>query len=384
MTFVLVGKSVRIALPVLQAVRSLGNHRCVVAGDAETRGLRWSSLCARHLAISFDEEDDHDEEAVRLINGIADDHPQALLIPFDCDGVRLLNRIASRLRLGWYPVPDLRTMEMLADKWRFHGFCREHELPVPETAWVGTKDDLDFDALEAQLGLPFVVKPIGCSGSLGVCIVRVPDDLRRAIVDNPAYDHGPLIAQRYIEGIDMCVNLLAHHGQLRAVSIQRRGRSWVEFVPNAALEEIAVKISRDSRYHGVMNLDVRVEKGTGAAYLLESNPRMWASLAATVACGLNFIGAGIAPAQAGEAPRRLASGRFYTRHPLLRPASWWQAVSDRGPLGRLQRARLFDPYSLGQFAREVPQMAARSAGRVRLALRRGIVPGAQGEQTPVA
>ena len=381
MTFVLVGKSPRIALSVLQAVRSLGKHRCVVAGDAATRGLRWSSLCSRHFTIAFDDED-ADEEALRLINGIADDHPQALLIPFDCDGVRLLNRIASRLRLGWYPVPDLRTMETMADKWRFHQCCLAHELPVPQTLHVDSRSQLDFGALEAELGLPFVVKAIGRADSPGIRVVRSADELKHQVMESEAHAAGGLLAQRYIDGADLWVNLLAQHGQLRAVSIQRRGRSWMEFVPNAALEDIADKLSRYSRYHGVMHLAVRVEKGSGAPYLLESNPRLWDSLEATVACGLNFIGEGLSPARPGEAPRRLASGRFSTRHPLLRPASWWEALSDSGPRGRLQRARLFDPYLLGQLVREVPQMAGRSASRVRLALRRGIVPGTHGEQKP--
>jgi predicted ATP-grasp superfamily ATP-dependent carboligase len=356
MTFVVVGNSVRIALPVLQAAYGFEDAKCVIAGGKDTLGLRWSSLCRRHVLIDLDD----DVSSARLINGIAEQDPQAILVPFDCDGIRLINRVRSKLTLASIPVPDLPTLEMLDDKWRFYEFCVANALPVPATRYVGAKANLQFDALEAEFGLPFVIKPTNSSGSMGVQIVSDRGEFEEKIVDNAGYQFGSLIAQRYVDGVDMGINVQSLRGRLCAFSIQSVA-NWplIEFVPNAAMEDLAAKICRDSGYHGVMNVDVRLEEGTGKVFLMEANPRFWATLAASAGCGLNFLAESVEQSGCGDHPRRLTSGRYNTRHPLLVPSSWWCIGSDRGQTGRLLRARLFDWYSLGQFAREMPATTSR-------------------------
>jgi predicted ATP-grasp superfamily ATP-dependent carboligase len=132
-----------------------------------------------------------------------------------------------------------------------------------------------------------------------------------------------------------------------------------------AMQEIAEKICRASGYNGVMNLDVRLESHTGHVYLIESNPRFWATLASTVACGLNFAAESLKPSKLSDVPRRLTSGRYYARHPLLKPSSWWRLVSDRTESGRLLRARAFDVYGLGELVRDIPAMITRNWQRVK-------------------
>ena len=79
----------------------------------------------------------------------------------------------------------------------------------------------------------------------------------------------------------MGINVMSLRGRLCAFSIHHVA-SWplIEFVSNAVMEDIAVKICRDSGYHGVMNVDVRLEHRTGKVFLMEANPRFWATLAA--------------------------------------------------------------------------------------------------------
>ncbi len=358
-TFVLVGNSPRIALPVLQAVYSLGGGKCVVVGGREASWLRWSSLCRRHVALDLRD----DVGVVRAINQLAKREPRALLIPYDCEAVRLFNRVRGQLTLASVPVPDSATLDMFDDKWLFHRFCLANGLPVPRTRYVGAKFNLDFRALEAEFGLPFVLKPTHCSGSEGVQVVHSRKEFEARILRDPGYRFESLIAQRYIDGIDMDINLLSIHGRLCAFSIHRTSGSWIEFVPHAELEEMAWKVSHGSGYHGVMNVDVRLERGTGKCYLIESNPRFWATLAAPVGCGLNFLAESLRPCQPEDGPRCLTAGCFQTRHPLLTPAVWRQLRADRGAPGRLLRARMFDVYGLGQLAQEVPGMAWRVALR---------------------
>jgi biotin carboxylase len=353
--FILVGSSVRIALPVLQALHCAGPAHCAVVGSAPTAVLRWSHLCRQHVVMDFDQDD----AAVHQINLLAQQHPRAVLLPFDCEAIRFVNRVQGRLRLGSIPVPDLATLNMFDDKWAFHQFCLANALPVPLTRWIGPKSNLDFDAIEAELGLPFVVKPTNESGSHGVQIVHSRAQLERNILGNSAYQFSPLIAQRYIQGVDMDINLFAVDGQLRAVSIHQPGQSYIDFLPHPPLEAIADAVCLSSRYNGVMNLDVRLASASGEVFLIESNPRFWATLTSTVDCGLNFAAASLQRSSVAELPQRLVAGRSYSRHPFLRPSCWWQLVSDSTEKGRLLRAKAFDLYSLGQLLLEVPAIVKR-------------------------
>jgi carbamoylphosphate synthase large subunit len=294
-----------------------------------------------------------------------------VLIPYDCEGIRLVNRLKGLLTLASLPLPEQATLDMFDDKWAFHQFCLGHGLPVPLTLWVGLKSALDFNALTAALGLPFVVKPTNASGSVGVVVVHGREQFQQDIIDKPGYDFSTLIAQQFIAGADMDINLLAHQGLLRAVSIHRPGAQYIEFVGHTQLEALAQKISQLSHYSGLMNVDARLENGSGRVYLIESNPRFWATLASTVYCGLNFAEASLQAEAAGTAePLRLNSGRYHVRHPFFRPSCWGTLLLDRGPRGRLLRARTFDLYALGELLGQVPAILKRLAGRLAQALRK--------------
>ena len=359
--FILLGNSTRIALPVLQALHSTGNARCALVGSLQTKGLRWSHLCRQHAVIDFSQDD----AAVRVIAQMAQQHPQALLVPFDCEAIRLVNRVQDRLTIPSIPVPRLATLNMFDDKWAFYQFCLANALPVPKTCWVGPKSNLDFNALTAELGLPFIIKPTNESGASGVQVVHSRQELAQNIVQNTAYTYSPLIAQQYIEGIDMDINLLSVNGQLRAVSVHRPGTSFIDFMHHPELEDIGEKICRYSQYSGLMNADVRLEALTGQVFLIESNPRFWATLASTVDCGLNFAAESVRRSAPTVVPRRLRSGRFYVRHPLFMPSSWWRLVFDRSERGRLLRARALDVFVLGELLQNIPAMLSRAWQRLK-------------------
>jgi predicted ATP-grasp superfamily ATP-dependent carboligase len=365
--YFLIGRSQRIAFPLLQALHSADLGRCAVVGTPDTAVLRWSRLCRQHTVIDFADDD----AAAQHLNSLAAQNPEAVLIPYDCEGIRLVNRLKGRLTLASLPLPEPATLDMFDDKWAFHQFCLGHGLPVPLTLWVGTKSALDFNALTGALGLPFVVKPTNASGSVGVVVVHGREQFQQDIIDKPGYDFSTLIAQQFIAGADMDINLLAHQGLLRAVSVHRPGAQYIEFVGHTQLEALAQKISQLSHYSGLMNVDARLENGSGRVYLIESNPRFWATLASTVYCGLNFAEASLQAEAAGTAePLRLNSGRYHVRHPLFRPSCWGTLLLDRGPRGRLLRARTFDLYALGELLGQVPAILKRLAGRLAQALRK--------------
>lgn len=360
--FIVVGKCKRILSAVLQAIRSFTDAKCLAIGGPSTAALRWSALCKSHITLSMDGSDD--EMFVRTVNAVVRRWPYIVLIPVDCDSIRLTNRVRSNLALPITPIPEQATLDMLDDKWRFHQFCSARGLAVPATHFFVSKYDLDYEQVASEIGVPFVVKPIGLAGSTGVQIVHSEADFARTIVYNPEYEYGSLIAQRYIDGTDIDISVLAVAGRLSAFAIQQTDRSRIVFLANAELEAMVAELCRASGYHGVMHVDARIEAATGKVYLIESNPRFWASLTASVWCGLNFVAESImvvAPGMKGV--RQLTTGTAFTRHPLIRPSSWRPLLADRGEQGRLLRAITFDPPALGSFAREFPVNAWRTARR---------------------
>lgn len=361
MSFILVGKRTRLATQVLQSIRSFSDGNCVVMGSKGTLELRWSTLCKQHMLVDF--ESGNDDYFVDSVNQLALDNSKSILIPFDCDGIRLINRVQNRLKINIIPIPDASTLEQFEDKWRFHEFCQKYALPVPPTRWIGEKHNLDFNAVAAEFGLPFVVKPTNLAGSMGVQIVEDEKFYQDKVLNNPEYQFDSLIAQRFIEGVDAGVNLLSIKGQLCAFAIQQPVGRGIDFMPNAALEAIAHKVCHDGQFHGVMNLDVRIEKQTGHVFLIESNPRFWASLTSSVECGLNFVAESVETSSKTNVPRQLVAGTSHTLHPLLAPALWHGLVFDRSARGRLIRAKVFDKYTFFNLVKDFPHMVWRVTHR---------------------
>lgn len=346
--YIVVGECNRLVPQVLLSIRSFSNKKCAVLGGEKTRSLRRSSMCSHYTEIRFDGTDD--DRFADLVNTLADTMPHAVLIPVCCKAARMTNRVRQRLRVRITPIAKLSTLDMLDDKWLFYEFCVQHGLSVPSTVYVGSKADMDFDAIAAQLGLPFVLKPINEAGSQGVQVIEGKAHFVEAILHNDDYQFAPLIAQRYIAGIDAGIDLLAIHGRVRALAFQKKVGSEIRFFEHPELESLAYKLARASAYNGVMNIDVRLEDSTGKAYMLESNPRFWATLTAATGCGLNFVAESISPAPRSIPPRKLTAGVSHLRHPIALPSSWVHMLSDTGANGRLLRAKMYDLPTLGGYA----------------------------------
>lgn len=351
MVLILVGTQPRIIFPVMRAAHLQG-HTTVVLGPQSTRSLRWSPWCAAHVLAELD--DTHASGAV--LRKLVKTHDQATVVPCDCDGIRFLRRLQDA-SFPTVPMPSLASLDVLDDKWRFWQLCEQHGLAVPRTVHADRCADLDFDQVVAAVGLPFIVKPTCESGSRGVVVVRQRSDLHDQVLANEHYPPGPVIAQTYIAGCDIDADLLAVDGQVRLLAIHRVHGHWTEFGRHAHLEELAQALCRITDFSGPMNIDARLEENTGRIYLVEANPRFWASVDHALAAGLDFLAANLAP------PDALRTGpeciRVNRRHPLLRPRDWPRLLTSRAPEARLARALLMDPRASAALVEEIPGMAAR-------------------------
>jgi len=221
----------------------------------------------------------------------------AVAIPADDAGCDLLARTAHPL-FDVVPLASPALLATLRDKWTFHQLCRQLGLPTPETRLLGEKSDIDITALLADLGGKVVIKPTNQHGGQGVVVLDGADGFRREVRDNPAYDFAPLIGQTWVPGRNLCISLLARDGEILHCAMQRRGERRTEFLQHDRLFAAVTVLVRHTGFSGLANFDARLEPD-GQVFLLECNPRPWASLGQSSWAGLNFVRAAVEMARGG-------------------------------------------------------------------------------------
>lgn len=343
--FIVIGLSRAIVLQVLLGVRSFTNARCLAICNIGTRFLRHSTLCSEYHEARFNGSDD--DALVEHINRFCDEAGSTTLIPADCDGIRLVDRLRGRVKASIIPSPSAAQVDLFENKWRFYEFCNEYGLRAPDSRFVADKQALDFGQTAAALGLPFIIKPLDEDASRGVYIISTEKQYDYEIRNNPRYQYAPLIVQRYIKGGDIDLNVLGANGQLRAFSVQQRidpsnDGSPITFLSNPYLEHVAHVVAEQYGYNGVMHIDARIEQDSGQIYLFESNPRFWRSHSASIWCGLNFVEqAAMQSVESGT--KSVAEGTADTyMHPLFSPRLLPHAFFGSGQRRRFARAMLFD------------------------------------------
>lgn len=342
-TFIVVGASGYLLREALLAIRAFSDGECIVVKKKGAGALRFSSLCASQIELKFDRSDDH--AFIDLADRFSDRMARTMLIAADLEGTRLLSRLRDRLRIGSMPVPDRMMLSLFGDRWNFHRFCREHGFNVAPAILAGAGTGFRFDAVSAQIGTPFMIKPTDASLPCAALMAGRMSHARmvraRRIVG-----HGPVIVQRYIEGADIRFDLLAVRGQLQAFAIYRQSKDEIRFVADDHLESLAYRITSASGYHGALTVSARMEAGSGRIHLVDAKPHFSGVLAAAACCGLNFVAESMVAARRNHAVSTLTSGAISRRHPLTRPAAWLRIFSSPDAQGRLLRARMMEVPSL--------------------------------------
>jgi hypothetical protein len=220
--------------------------------------------------------------------------PIDLVLAADVPCLKLLAAARRALIPAVFPMPDLDTLCMLDDKATFTRNCQSWDIATPESRYVTGKSALDPAALEAELGYPIVVKPVSSYGSIGVLTVTSREALIRDVLDNPLYDFGRLIVQRFAPGLDVGLAIFARDGQVEQWStFECRPNAAAQLIHLPELLEAGRTIIQKTRYDGVANFDARFDPASGALVILECNPRFFMRLAVNRFCGVDFVSPGL-------------------------------------------------------------------------------------------
>jgi D-alanine-D-alanine ligase len=100
-------------------------------------------------------------------------------------------------------------------------------LPIPGYTVARRDARLDVEGIVRHLGTPLVIKPVVGGSSVGITIVRRPEDLQAAA--EAAYEHDPsVLIEAYIQGTEITGGVIGNDG-LQALPI-------IEIVPNPSHE----------------------------------------------------------------------------------------------------------------------------------------------------
>ena len=177
--------------------------------------------------------------------------PDLVLIPADCDGARMTSRVRRRLQATVIPAPDASMIDCFNSKWHFYLFCRQHGLNAPATRFIGAKHELHYSSTVSEVGTPFIVKPVDQDSAKGVQVISSEAEYQQKILNNDAYQYAPLIAQRYIEGTDVGLDLLSIKGKVAAIAIQQRDypqndEAGITFISNPIWKTLRTRYRKEA------------------------------------------------------------------------------------------------------------------------------------------
>lgn len=162
-----------------------------------------------------------DERLVKSVNGISERFAINAVIPLDLDSTVWISDNRHRLKVPSLPLSQGETLLRLHDKWELTKTLNALGIRYPKTVLVKTPDYLT----DGVAPYPFMVKPLNLEAGKG--IVRIDDNsvLDRYLATGARCQPFPVLAQRYVRGIDVGMSALAKDGKIVSWTIQRSSDS---------------------------------------------------------------------------------------------------------------------------------------------------------------
>lgn len=281
----------------LYCLKGMG-AKVIAVGDPGMWFLRYSRFCAAFVPCDVVGADPN--RFVAHINALAHKYRVDVIAPGDNDSQLLLAEVQDRLEALVFPLPTSEQLVRLNDKHAFYETCVRIGVPVPASAFFSDKHGLNPDELGDRFGYPLIVKPTTWGGSDGVVLAESADDLRDRVINNDDYQFQPLVAQEFVPGQDVGLNVFAVDGEaLLAAPQMRRGDEVIQLDDDRFIA-FGKKFVGATALTGLANLDARLDP-EGRVTFLECNPRIWSTICHSHWCGENYVAAGVRHAM-GHSP----------------------------------------------------------------------------------
>ncbi|MBN3924814.1 ATP-grasp domain-containing protein [Nostoc sp. NMS4] len=302
MNVLIVSSSNSITLSLLRCLGLLNIRPHIISIWKSSDSSRFSRFCKNYVSSFLSESSQDTEQIANVINDYCKKQKIDIIIPSGLLGTVLIALIKKKLRhSSVFPLNSAEKICNLNNKWYFYQILKQHNIPTPETTLIETAEQIEL----LNLDFPIIVKPLDLSNGYGVKKIDSIEDLQRYVSNENNLDGLPLLAQEYIHGYDILLNILAEDGKLVAWTINRRVPYFFEFFKDEEILGIAHKLVYSCNYSGVANFDIRFDERTNSVKVIECNPRFWGSFGASVSYGIDFVNLGMLLAQGQKLPENL-------------------------------------------------------------------------------
>jgi D-aspartate ligase len=189
-------------------------------------------------------------------------------------------------------LDDLQDLCDVDDKGILADFLQEHRLPHPRSI---TSPE-EFRNQINTFPMPALVKPRTSGNGEGISKYTDRAKLEELVALNLHFFDGYMI-QEYMDGDDIDCSMLCRDGNILAYTTQKslyvsakpyQPAEGIEFVHDAQVHELAVRLAETLHWNGIIHVDMRRREATGRVEIIEINPRFWGSIRGSLHAGVNF------------------------------------------------------------------------------------------------
>jgi glutathione synthase/RimK-type ligase-like ATP-grasp enzyme len=172
---------------------------------------------------------------------------------------------------------DIKTIDLLNNKQKFHGLCQKIGIRMPKTELITDKDTYLnlINSGSAEISYPHILKSVYCAGGMKTLTIRTPEQALSQPLE------APFLMQEFIEGRIWSTYGVAHEGRLTCHTSyyplytfrENGGAVCFQAHENPALLTFIEKIVAETKFSGQCGFDV-MEKSDGTLYAIECNPRI--------------------------------------------------------------------------------------------------------------
>lgn len=333
-------KNISFALVLIRYLINFDSDIKISAISRNRSFLKWSRYVNNFAVIDFSKMD---KNCLKKINEFCTEKNIDIIIPSDIESSFFLSKFKNNLICKTFPIADKKNLEILNNKWLFYNFLLNLNILTPGTVLINREKDKK-NIKGGFMEFPVILKPLNKGGGEGVEKIEDQNQLLKVILSSK---YSQLIKQKFIAGQDIDLSVLAINGKIIAHTIQIRKKEGIEFLEDKKILDIGKKIISKLRYNGLVHFDMRKDF-QNSIYMVEANPRIWASIVASLIIGTDFIGMGLKKVQKSIIlkPRLIQSKYLWPRYSLYR------FITQKGSRKVLRKnieeikTIIFDPISL--------------------------------------
>ncbi len=292
--------------------------------------------------IAYPDPFEHSIEYVTMLANSANKHKATVVLPVHED-IFVVSRYKEALHTqAQVLVPALAELLAVHDKATVPMYAHSAGVPTPRTQVIGKRSDIQ--AAIDHVGLPCIVKPRFGSGAQRIRTFWNERDLETLRqMSDLEIERYPCLLQQWVPGLGIGVNMLMKNGEILAVTGHRRlrevpitggpGSAHITLtdqrIINAGMRQAQCTPFRT----GVIMVEFRYDAATDNFFVVEVNPRYWASITNSLASGVNFPALHIEALVYGRSPltpkvvtniveSRFVMGEIKVAHELWSAGRW--------------------------------------------------------------